>query len=239
MHAVVILCLCALVCVSAWAPSHSITRSRRGSLSPLRSDEADDAPSDTGDTLEAEYDAIEFESPPKAFLLGDSSTMTRSEVNEYVLALEKMNPTEDPAYSSLLNGVWEVVASGFGDPALLGYQAIKAASKFGGVVDASDIELTISSLQPRVTAVSTISAGPAKVEIAVTTDLEIVNGSKIKENYVSAKIGKVDLPISQVTSLNRELIITYLDQELCISRDQFGSPEILRRKGSPAPPASM
>merc|ERR1712146_457753 len=138
-----------------------------------------------------------------------------------------MNPTEDPAYSSLLNGVWEVVSCGFGDPALLGFQAIKAASKFGGFIDASDIELTITSLQPRVTAISTISAGPAKVEIAVNTDLEIVSGDKIKENYVSAKIGKVDLPISQVTSLSRELIITYLDQELCISRDQLGSPEIL------------
>ena len=103
MHAVVILCLCALVCVSAWAPSHSITRSRRGSLSPLRSDEADDAPSDTGDTLEAEYDAIEFESPPKAFLLGDSSTMTRSEVNEYVLALETVLELGADAPAEFLN----------------------------------------------------------------------------------------------------------------------------------------
>ena len=238
-QAVLVLCLlAAIVHVSAWLPTRTFTR--RGSLAPLlcASDDSDDAPSDMDSSLEAEYDAIEFESPPKAFLLGDSSTMTRSEVNEYVLALEKMNPTEDPAYSSLLNGVWEVVASGFGDPALLGFQAIKAASKFGGIVDASDIDLTISSLQPRVTAKSTISAGPAKVEFAVTTDLEILNGSKIKENYVSAKVGKVDLPISQVTSLSRELIITYLDQELCISRDQFGSPEILRRKGSPVPPAS-
>lgn len=232
MKVSLILFVITLTLVQGWAT----VRSYRNRMAPLRSDDADDAPSDMDVSLEAEYEAIEFESPPKAFLLGDSSTMTRSEVNEYVLALEKINPTEDPAYSSLLNGVWEVVSCGFGDPALLGFQAIKAASKFG-VVDASDIELTISSLQPRVTAVSTISAGPAKLEVAVTTDLEILNGSKIKENYVSAKVSSLDLPISQLTSLSRELIITYLDQELCISRDQFGSPEILRRKGSPSPPS--
>ena len=46
--------------------------------------------------------------------------MTRSEVNEYVLALEKMNPTEDPAYSSLLNGVWEVVGEFVGFWEVLG-----------------------------------------------------------------------------------------------------------------------
>lgn len=194
----------------------------------------DEAPSDTDSSSEAEFDALMMESPPKSFLLGDSKSLSRSEVNEYVLALEKMNPTEDPAYSSLLNGVWEVISTGFGDPALLGYQAIKAASKFG-VVDASDIELAISSVQPRVTATSTLSIGPANLDIEVSTDLEIVSGSKIKENYVSAKISTVDVPISSVGSFSRELIITYLDQELCISRDEFGSPEILRRKGSPSP----
>ena len=126
-------------------------------------------------------------------------------------------------------GCGKVISTGFGDPALLGYQAIKAASKFG-VVDVSDIELAISSVQPRVTATSTLSVGPANLDIEVTTDLEIVNGSKIKENYVAAKISTVDVPISSIGSFSRELIITYLDQELCISRDEFGSPEILRRK---------
>ena len=87
MQSLVILCVLTLVCVYSWAPSRSLTR--RGSLQPLRSDEADEAPSDMDSSTDAEYDAIEFESPPKAFLLGDSSMMTRSEVNEYVLALEK------------------------------------------------------------------------------------------------------------------------------------------------------
>ena len=31
-------------------------------------------------------------------------------------------------------------------------------------------------------------------------------------------------------SFNRELIITYVDEDILIARDYFGSPEILRRK---------
>merc|ERR1712146_234546 len=209
--------------------------SRRGMKWSHPMSDSDDAPSDMDSSMEAEFDAITLESPPKSFLLKDAKSLSRFEMNEYVLALEKVNPTEDPAYSKLLNGVWEVVSTGFGDPALLGFQAIKAASKFGAI-DATDIELSISSMQPRVTATSTISVGPAKVDVEVTTDLEIINGSKIKENYVSAKISTVDVPISSIGSFTRELIITYLDEELRISRDEFGSPEILRRKGSPIPP---
>ena len=235
-RAVVLVLLVSLWTLSdAWLGASSRRLSRGGVQWRLPMSDSDDAPSDMDSSMEAEFDAIMMESPPKSFLLGDSKSLSRSEVNEYVLALEKMNPTEDPAYSSLLNGVWEVISTGFGDPALLGFQAIKAASKFG-VVDASDIELSISSMQPRVTATSTISVGPAKLDVEFTNDLEIVNGSKIKENYVSAKISTVDVPISSIGSFSRELIVTYLDQELCISRDEFGSPEILRRKGSPAPP---
>jgi hypothetical protein len=233
---IVVLVLCSLVLAQSWRGGIS---SRAGSrIGRQRISMCDDtsAPSDTDSSSDAEWTEVVMDSPPKMFLLGDSKSLSRGEVNEYVLALEKVNPTSDPTYSSLLNGVWEVISTGFGDPALLGYQAIKAASKFG-VVDASDIELTISSIQPRVTAKSTVSVGPANLDIEVTTDLEVVNGSKIKENYVAAKLNNMDLPIGSMGSFSREVIITYLDQELCISRDEFGSPEILRRKGSPSPPS--
>jgi len=48
----------------------------------------------------------------KDLVLTEKSSLSRSELNEYVLQLEKLNPTEDPALSPLLNGVWEVVSSG-------------------------------------------------------------------------------------------------------------------------------
>jgi hypothetical protein len=43
------------------------------------------------------------------------------QMNEYVLALEKINPTFEPATAALLNGVWEIVATGFGSPGMYIY----------------------------------------------------------------------------------------------------------------------
>ena len=82
--------------------------------------------------------------------------LTRTEINEFVLQvcclcasfasslhftvhclvscaytnsqLEKKNPTLEPAYSPLLNGVWEVVSSGISSPGMLGFQASLALS---------------------------------------------------------------------------------------------------------------
>jgi hypothetical protein len=135
-------------------------------------------------------------------------------------------------FSSHINSVWEVISTGFGDPAMLSFQIIKSLSKSSLPIDASDVELTISSIQPRVTATSTVSLGPLNVDIAVTTDIESTSSSKLKESYVGAKINNNDIPVSSISSFSRELIITYLDEDLCISRDQFGSPEILRRKSN-------
>lgn len=115
---------------------------------------------------------------------------------------------------------------------MLSFQIIKSLSKSSLPIDASDVELTISSIQPRVTATSTVSLGPLNVDIAVTTDIESTSSSKLKESYVGAKINNNDIPVSSISSFSRELIITYLDEDLCISRDQFGSPEILRRKSN-------
>jgi len=192
------------------------------------SDGSDEGPSDVEqlDPVQT-YDAIFSESPPKAFLLGDCKRLSRSEVNEYVLALEKANPVADPAYSNLLNGVWEVISTGFGSPAMLGFQAIKAVP--AGIVDISDVSISISSIQPRCTASTTLSAGPLNLDVSVTTDIEAVTAYRLKESYIAGKVNGIELPISSITTFTRDLIITYLDEDLLISRDQFGSPEILRR----------
>ena len=47
-------------------------------------------------------------------LSGEVSADTRSAINEALLKLEAMNPTENPTMSPLLNGVWELrYASGY------------------------------------------------------------------------------------------------------------------------------
>ena len=59
---------------------------------------------------------------PKSRISGDISKMNRLDLIEQINLLEKENPTKFPASSPLINGVWEVVFSGFGTPGLLIYQ---------------------------------------------------------------------------------------------------------------------
>lgn len=79
------------------------------------------------------YTVVQAGADPKASLLADVCSYSRTQMNEYVLALEKINPTAEPASAALLNGVWEIVATGFGSPGIIGFQAIKAIP--GSIVD--------------------------------------------------------------------------------------------------------
>ena len=153
------------------------------------------------------YTVVQAGADPKASLLADVCSYSRTQMNEYVLALEKINPTAEPASAALLNGVWEIVATGFGSPGIIGFQAIKAIP--GSIVDVNgnsvllgsriviikflqfqfqfikitilprvssiiaDITLTISSVQPRITASTTLKVLSAKIDVEVKLDLEV------------------------------------------------------------------
>ena len=163
---------------------------------------------------------------PKSLLLSNKYK-SRVEINEMVLKLEKINPTPSPAQSPLINGVWELLVTGVSDPSLLIYQAVKLIP--GGIIEASNVTITISSVQPRVKASSTISIGSLKTTIDVITELESTSGSVLKETYKSGKVGSFEIPLTSLSILNRELVVSYLDEDIMIVRDFLGSPEILRR----------
>eukprot|EP00596_Hydrurales_sp_CCMP1899_P005977 CAMPEP_0119034586 /NCGR_PEP_ID=MMETSP1177-20130426/1576_1 /TAXON_ID=2985 /ORGANISM="Ochromonas sp, Strain CCMP1899" /LENGTH=208 /DNA_ID=CAMNT_0006992111 /DNA_START=149 /DNA_END=775 /DNA_ORIENTATION=+ len=177
-----------------------------------------------------EYTVMQAEADAKSSLLSDIGSYSRLQMNEYVLALEKINPTFEPATAALLNGVWEIVATGFGSPGIIGFQAIKAIP--GSVVDITDLSLTISSVNPRVTAATTIKIASAKIDVEVKLELEALSGTRLRETYKDMKISSLDLPLSSLPMqvASREMIVSYLDEDLLIVRDPFGSPEILRRK---------
>jgi hypothetical protein len=102
--ALLILCL---IVLGASFRARIFPKIRVSSSSSIRCDVDDDsgAPSDTTIDDPMTFDSVMLsEGPAKAFFLGDCSSLSRLELNEYVLALEKINPTEDPAYSSKLNG---------------------------------------------------------------------------------------------------------------------------------------
>ena len=56
-------------------------------------------------------------------------------------------------------------------------------------------------------------------------------GMRFKEIYSSGKVGTFNIPFpSEVfTTLSRELIVTYLDDDLMIVRDNFGCPDVLKK----------
>lgn len=53
-------------------------------------------------------------------LLTFASPSKRAAVNELLLKLEALNPTQQPAYSPLLNGAWEFLYTGGISPGILG-----------------------------------------------------------------------------------------------------------------------
>eukprot|EP01036_Dinobryon_divergens_P023354 gene23354-31691_t len=97
------------------------------------------------------------------------SSISRSELNECILKLEKSKSVENPAESPLLNGVWEVVNSGgITSPGMLGYQIVKKFLQ--GPLDVQAVTVTISSVQPRITAATSVKIGSAPVDFVVSAD---------------------------------------------------------------------
>ena len=184
-------------------------------------------------------------SATKAILLDSSTQKSRSEINELVLELERKNPTRNPAESELMNGVWELmVQESVTEPTLLVYQAVKAIPF--KIISASSITLTISSwTQPRVSRVkasSTIKVGDRiaefKMDFEVLTELEAKSGNRFRETFLAGKLGPVKIPLPDIPNLKRDLVVSYLDDDLLIVRDSLGSPEVLRRlEEAPKEPA--
>ena len=61
--------------------------------------------------------------PTEGFLAGGASQAERETIADYIVGLEQLNPTENPAQETL-DGTWDVVWSGGLSPALLAAQAL-------------------------------------------------------------------------------------------------------------------
>ncbi|KAJ1451208.1 hypothetical protein M885DRAFT_530229 [Pelagophyceae sp. CCMP2097] len=176
----------------------------------------------------------------------------RSSVLETLMKLEAANPTDAPATSPLLNGVWDVAFSGYAPGPLLSPTRPLALFLYAGgftpgiaglslarmlpeaVVDVGDLTLTIQREQPRAEAASTVSlAGMGAQAVKVKTTLEAESGVRLRETYqsVSALGRAVDIP--ERLRYSRTLYVTYLDDEVLVVRDDSGVPEILLRKSMP------
>ena len=183
--------------------------------------------------------------------LGEASEETRSAINEALYKLEKLNPTEAPAISPLLNGVWELKYVGGYCPdwalpsptrqlALFLYSggyspgifALGLAQKLPSqVVDLGPLEITISREQPRVEAsIEAKILGNSSQKVSVKTQLQVASDVRLRETYESATVlgNAVELP--KPLQYARDMYVTYVDDDLLIVRDGSGVPEVLVRK---------
>mmetsp|Transcript_29859 Transcript_29859/g.97676 ORF Transcript_29859/g.97676 Transcript_29859/m.97676 type:complete len:278 (+) Transcript_29859:71-904(+) len=184
--------------------------------------------------------------------VGDVSSDLRASVTELLLSLEPANPTEDPATSPLLNGVWDVAFSGYAPgplnsptrplalalyaggftPGVAGLSVLRMLPD--GLADVGDLTITISRDQPRVEASTSVTfAGVGAQELKVATTLEAETGVRLKETYASLSSFGRDVDVPANLRYERTLYVTYLDDELLVCRDDSGVPEVLLRKGSP------
>lgn len=224
----------------------------------------DDMPSDSGSEAVVDVASENYEPTPSENLVGsiiddlpsdvtslELSKESRSRINEGLLRLEAMNPTENPVRSPLLNGVWSLrYAGGYSsdwalqsptrDAALFLYSggyspgifALSLAQKLPqSLVECGELEIAISREQPRVEAkIGVKLLGGASNEVVVKARIEGESDIRFRETYESASVigNKVDLP--KAIQYSRELYVTYVDEDLLVVRDASGVPEVLVRK---------
>ncbi|KAL3756499.1 hypothetical protein ACHAWU_009893 [Discostella pseudostelligera] len=181
---------------------------------------------------------------------GEISASDRAAINEAILKLEALNPTPDPVYSPLINGVWTLrYAGGYSEPKIPsptrdlalflysgGYSpglfALGLAQKLPSqLVELGDLEISISRVQPRIEAKIEVQLfGGSKESIEVKARLKEESGLRFTETYESASVlgQTVDLP--EALQYSRDLYVSYVDEDILVVRDGAGVPEILVRK---------
>lgn len=241
----------------------SFTNHKKNPTITFMSDMADDFPSDssTEDLIDVISETIEptqsdtiitsilDELPTDSSFATDKET--RASINEALLKLECMNPTEDPALSTLMNGVWTLkYAGGYENEGALssptrqialflysgGYSpglfALSLANSLPtALVEVGDLEIAISREQPRIEASIDVKLfGGTSNGVIVKTALETKSGVRMTEIYESASVLGQNIDLPKAVQYSRDLYITYLDEDIMVVRDGSGVPEILMRK---------
>jgi len=181
---------------------------------------------------------------------GEISADDRAMINEAILKLEALNPTEDPVYSSLINGVWTLrYAGGYSQPKIPsptrdlalflysgGYSpglfALGLAQKLPAqLVELGDLEISISRSQPRIEAKIDVKLfGGSEETVEVKARLEVDSGLRFTETYESASVLGQTVDIPEALQYSRDLYVSYVDEDILVVRDGAGVPEILVRK---------
>mmetsp|Transcript_142907 Transcript_142907/g.398173 ORF Transcript_142907/g.398173 Transcript_142907/m.398173 type:complete len:323 (-) Transcript_142907:182-1150(-) len=182
----------------------------------------------------------------------------RGRVDEAIMQLERLSPTPEPAYSELLDGTWKVKHSGAFAPGLLasptrelalflysgGYSPGNLLASFAEGFWGQTLGLQVGDRTVQIQGGRDIAAA-ADVEIAgqketLRYDAELMplSASRLSEEVVSfdlpGPLGRQDAPLE----LRRTMLVTYLDEELLIVRDESGVAEVLVKELSEVAPAA-
>lgn len=116
--------------------------------------------------------------------------MDRELIAELLLQLEKLNPTEAPATSPLINGKWKFIYAGGQTPGMLSLvslmrlaNAVPKSPSGAALLDVGDATITISRNQPRVEAAVTVRLLSVENTLKLFTTLEPKTGSILVEEY--------------------------------------------------------
>ncbi|GMH78222.1 hypothetical protein TL16_g07716, partial [Triparma laevis f. inornata] len=173
------------------------------------------------------------------------------EFMEQLIELEKSNPTDAPAQSTLINSVWNVKAiGGYSAPKLTsptreialflysgsyspGVFLLKLLNSFSSILGSPSVQIAISrpGTEPRVTATAKSNGGSFDSEITLNADLQTAGPIRLKETYQSLKSPLGEFEIPKALQYSRPLYVTYLDDDLLVLRDESGVPEVLSRAG--------
>lgn len=159
-------------------------------------------------------------------------------LGEILLKLESQNPTASPASSPLLNGRWKFLYASGSSPGLKALQLLLRGSALApkspsgaDIVDVADTYLTISPDQPR--AMSEVKFRVLSFEntIKLASKLDMESPVRLLESYDFAQSEYLDLkvPFQSPVEYKRSVLISYLDEELMVTRDENGRPDVLMR----------
>mmetsp|Transcript_24693 Transcript_24693/g.73448 ORF Transcript_24693/g.73448 Transcript_24693/m.73448 type:complete len:305 (+) Transcript_24693:91-1005(+) len=176
---------------------------------------------------------------------------TRGRVDEAILALERTNPTLEPVYSELIDGTWKVKYSGSYAPGLLssptrelalflyggGFSLGNALSSFaeGFWGQSLGVKMGGKTVEIKggrdVDAKAELEVGGQKQYLEYQAELMPLSAVRMSEEVISLvlpePLGKRDVPLE----LRRSILVTYLDDEVMIVRDESGVPDVLVRQG--------
>jgi len=183
----------------------------------------------------------------------------RGRVDEAINRVERLNPTEEPIYSELLDGTWQVKYSSSYAPGLLssptrelafflysgGFSLGNALSSFANGYWGQSLGVQVDGKTVRISDGRTVEAS-LDVEVAGRRETlsykaellplsEMRMSEEVLELQLPSPLGDQPPPVE----LRRGLLVTYLDEDMMIVRDESGSPEVLKRELVPVMPSTV